>query len=141
MKSKCNLKHNKRIDEIDYQDWMLVYFPIMRKVIKGHQKIFFYMSDMALFNSYILHITIYSHKRYIYILTIDINVTEAILRNVQLPDYKILALSETFLPSTILGLFPKNIDPTPRKKNHIKILFVINTKYKVKRNRNARSVK
>lgn len=79
MKSKCNLKHNKRIDEIDYQDWMLVYFPIMRKVIKGYQKIFFYMSDMALFNSYILHITIYSHKRYIYILTIDINVTEAIL--------------------------------------------------------------
>lgn len=67
MKSKCNLKHNKRIDEIDYQDWILVYFPIMRKVIKGHQKIFFYMSDMALFNSYILHITIYSHKRYIYI--------------------------------------------------------------------------
>ena len=120
MKSKCNLKHNKRIDEIDYQDWMLVYFPIMRKVIKGYQKIFFYMSDMALFNSYILHITIYSHKRYIYILTIDINVTEAILRNVQLPDYKILALSETFLPSTILGLFSKKYRSDASKEKSYK---------------------
>ena len=49
MKPKCILKYNKGMDGIHQQDQMLACFPIMRKYSKGYRKVFFYMSDVALF--------------------------------------------------------------------------------------------
>lgn len=87
IKSICILEYNKGMDAVDRQDQILSCFPIMRKVIKGYQKLFFYISDMALFNTYIVHKAIHSRKKESYV-DYRIIIAEAILQVVKLPDYK-----------------------------------------------------
>lgn len=87
MKPKCILEYNKGMGGIDRQDQMLACFPIMRKVIKGYRKLFFYMSDIALFNTYIIHKTIHRPRKETYV-DYRLNIAELILKNVQLPDYE-----------------------------------------------------
>ncbi|KAF7383547.1 hypothetical protein HZH66_012897 [Vespula vulgaris] len=53
---KCILKYNKRMGTIDHQDQML--FPNYEKSHQRILKTFFYMSDIALFNTYIMHKTL-----------------------------------------------------------------------------------
>ncbi|KAK2575211.1 hypothetical protein KPH14_002631 [Odynerus spinipes] len=87
MKPKYIVEYNKGMGAVDHQDQMLACFPIMRKVMKGYRKLFFYISDMALFNTYIMQKTIYSRKRETYV-HYRVNVAEAILQIVKLSDYK-----------------------------------------------------
>lgn len=63
IKPKCIMEYNKGMGAVDHQGQMLSCFPIMRKVIKGYRKLFFYMSDMALFNTYIMHKIMYKKGR------------------------------------------------------------------------------
>lgn len=53
-KQKCVIEYNKGMIGIDRQNQMLACFPTMRKYMKGYWKIFFYLFDIALFNSYVL---------------------------------------------------------------------------------------
>lgn len=53
-KPNCVIDYNKGMGGIDLNDQMLACFPIMRKYIKGYKKLFFYMSDMGLFNTYVI---------------------------------------------------------------------------------------
>lgn len=107
-------------ETVDHQDQMLSCFPIMRKVIKGYRKLFFYISDMALFNTYIMHKIMRSRKRESYV-DYRVNIAEAILQNVQLPDYKMRGKSVSIEPLRLQAQywahFPKTIDLTPRKKH------------------------
>ncbi|XP_035737763.1 piggyBac transposable element-derived protein 4-like [Vespa mandarinia] len=120
IKPKSILEYNKGMGAVDYQDQILACFPIMKKVIKGYRKLFFYMSYMALFNTYIIHKAIHSRKRETYV-DYRINIAEAILQIVKLPDYKMHGKStsvETFrLQAQYWAHFLKNIDPTPRNKH------------------------
>lgn len=92
----------------------------MRKAIKGYRKLFFYMSDMALFNTYIMHKIMRSRKRETYV-DYRIKIAEAILQIVQLPDYKTRGKSASIeslrLQAQYWAHFPKTIDSTPRKKH------------------------
>lgn len=54
-KPKCIIEYNKGMIGVDRQDQMLACFPLMRKCLKGYRKMFFYLFDVALFNSFILH--------------------------------------------------------------------------------------
>ncbi|XP_015433735.1 PREDICTED: piggyBac transposable element-derived protein 4-like [Dufourea novaeangliae] len=54
-KPRCIVDYNEGMIGIDRHDQVLASFPIMRKFVKGYRKIFFYICDMALLNSYILY--------------------------------------------------------------------------------------
>ncbi|XP_017795072.1 PREDICTED: piggyBac transposable element-derived protein 4-like [Habropoda laboriosa] len=120
MKPKCIVEYNKGMGGVDRQDQALACFPIMRKAMKGYRKLFFYISDMALFNTYIMQKTIYSRKRETYV-DYRVNIAEAILQIVKLPDYKMRGKSSVETPLRLQARywahFPKNIDPTPRNKH------------------------
>jgi len=114
-KPKCILKYNKGMGGIDRQDQMLACFPIMR-VIKEYRKLFFYMSDIALFNTlFIIHKTIHRPRKETYV-DYRLKIAELILKNVQLPDYEKRgkpSLDETplRLQARYWAHFPKHIDP------------------------------
>ncbi|XP_017756490.1 PREDICTED: piggyBac transposable element-derived protein 4-like [Eufriesea mexicana] len=112
-KPKCIVEYNKGIGAVDHQDQMLSCFLIMRKVIKGYRKLFFYMSYMALFNTYIMHKIMRSRKRESYV-EYRVNIAGAILQNIQLPDYKTRGKSVSIEPLRLQAQycahFPKTID-------------------------------
>ena len=104
---------------IDLQDRMLACFPVMRKCMKGYRKVFFYLFDIALFNSYILFNKINTHKKQTYA-EYRIEIAQSLLKNVPLPEYiRKGRLSNGDLPERLdgkhWGHFPKHIDPTPSK--------------------------
>lgn len=54
MKPKCVMEYNRGMGGVDRQDQRLACFPVMRKFLKGYRKIFFYMVDMGIYNSFAL---------------------------------------------------------------------------------------
>lgn len=120
MKPKCIIEYNTGMGAVDHQDQMLACFSIMRKVMKGYRKLFFYISDMALFNTYIMQKTIYSRNWQTYV-DYRIDIAEAILQIVKLADYKMRGKPSAETPLRLRAQywahFPKSIDPTPRNKH------------------------
>lgn len=49
------LKYNEGMGGVDLQDSFLSSFKLMRKYVKSYTKIFFYIANIALLNSYILY--------------------------------------------------------------------------------------
>ncbi|KAK2578804.1 hypothetical protein KPH14_012833 [Odynerus spinipes] len=120
-KPKCVVEYNKGMIGVDRQDQMLACFPVMRKCMKGYRKIFFYLFDMALFNSYILYNKINIGKRQRYA-EYRVEIAELLLKNTPLPEYNRKGrLSNGDLPQRLHAQhwshFPKHIDPTPAKLN------------------------
>lgn len=118
MKPKCVIEYNHGMGGVDRQDQVLACFPVMRKFLKGYRKIFFYMFDMALFNSYVLYSKMQPKKNHYVNYRLD--VAEQLLKTLTLPDYKVRgrpALGDTplRLQARHWGHFPKHIDPTPKK--------------------------
>ena len=135
MKPKCILEYNKGMGRIDQQDQMLACFPIMRKYSKGYRKVFFYMSDMALFNTFIMYKTIHNRRNEGYV-DFRINIAEALLKNVKLPEYKKCGRSAPSedplrLQAQHWAHFPKHIDSTPLKKKPTRLCKVC-TKHKIR---------
>ncbi|XP_043593045.1 piggyBac transposable element-derived protein 4-like isoform X2 [Bombus pyrosoma] len=119
LKPKCIIEYNKGMIGIDRQDQMLACFPVMRKCMKGYRKVFFYLFDIALFNSYILFNKIDSNKKQTYA-EYRIEIAQSLLKNIPLPEYKRKGrLTNGDLPERLHGKhwghFPKHIDPTPSK--------------------------
>jgi len=54
IKPKVVIDYNNSMNAVDKQDQQLSSFPVMRKYSKGYKKMFFYMIDVAIFNSYAL---------------------------------------------------------------------------------------
>lgn len=52
IKPKVVLDYNNSMNAVDKQDQQLSSFPVMRRYAKGYKKMFFYMLDVAIFNSY-----------------------------------------------------------------------------------------
>ncbi|KAL2717623.1 piggyBac transposable element-derived protein 4-like [Vespula squamosa] len=121
LKPNCVIEYKKGMAGIKLQKQMLACFPIMRKFIKGYRKLFFYMSDMALFNTYIMKKKIYDQGKQTYV-DYRINIAEAILQHVQLPDYtrrgtSSLGITPLRLQAQYWSHFPKHIDATPKRKH------------------------
>ena len=135
-KPKCIVEYNKGMIGVDRQDQMLACFPLMRKCMKGYRKIFFYLFDMALFNSFILHNKINNEKRQGYA-EYKVKIAELLLENTPLPNYNRKGqLSNGDLPLRLQAQqwshFPKHIDPTPSNQ-HPKRRCVVCTKHKQRR--------
>ncbi|XP_066585582.1 piggyBac transposable element-derived protein 4-like [Prorops nasuta] len=121
LKPKCVIDYNMGMIGIDRQDQVLASFPIMRKFMKGYRKIFFYMCDMALLNSYILYNKTIMGKKQNYT-EYRLRIAEGILQTVPLQNYnRPEPVSNGDIPMRLQaqnwGHFPKHIDPTPLKKN------------------------
>lgn len=132
-KPKCIIDYNMEMIGIDRQDQVLSSFPIMRKFVKGYRKIFFYMCDMALFNSYILYNKNSMAKKQNYT-EYRLRIAEALLQTVPLQNYnRQESLSNGDIPMRLQvqhwNHFPKHIDPTPLKKNSTRVCKVC-TKHK-----------
>lgn len=92
----------------------------MRKFLKGYRKIFFYMFDMGLFNSYVLYCKIKAEKDHYVNYRLD--VAEQLLQNLALPDYNVRgcpAHGDTPLRLQAIrwGHLPRHIPETLKKKN------------------------
>ena len=61
MKPKVVIDYNNSMNAVDKQD-QLSSFPIMRRYAKGYKEMFFYMIDVAIFNSYALQKKITGEK-------------------------------------------------------------------------------
>ena len=133
-KPNCVIEYNNGMGGIDLNDQTLACFPIMRKYLKGYKKLFFYMSDMALFNTYILKKQLQDSGRQSYV-NYRIDIAEAILKYVQLPDYTRRLTSAGYetpmhLQAQYWAHFAKHIAPTPAKQHPTKTCKVC---YKHKR--------
>lgn len=118
-KPNCITEYNKRMNGIDLQDQILACFPVMRKYMKGYKKIFFYLFDIGLFNSYILRNKINNGKKQCYV-DCRINIAESLLENMPKPNYRERGqLSSGDMPERLHAKhwahFPKHIDPTASK--------------------------
>lgn len=87
IKPKCVIEYNHGMGGVDHQDQVLACFPLMRKFVKGYRKIFFYMFDMALFNSYVLYSKT-QPKRDHYV-NYRLDVSEQLLKKISLPNYNV----------------------------------------------------
>ncbi|KFM78172.1 PiggyBac transposable element-derived protein 4, partial [Stegodyphus mimosarum] len=87
IKPSCVIEYNNGMGGVDKNDQQLVCFPVMRKYMKGYKKLFFYMFDIALYNSYVLYKKINNTNK-IGIGSFRLDIAEKILQNVTLPDYK-----------------------------------------------------
>ncbi|XP_015437848.1 PREDICTED: piggyBac transposable element-derived protein 4-like [Dufourea novaeangliae] len=124
-KPNCVIDYNKGMGAIDLNDQMLACFPIMRKYIKGYKKLFFYMTDMGLYNTYVIKKQLQDPRRQSYV-NYRIDIAEAILKYVQLPDYtrrgKSAEIQTTMrLQAQYWAHFPKHIDATPSKEHPTRI--------------------
>lgn len=118
VKPQCVLEYNMGMGGVDRQDQVLAYFPIMRKYMKGYKKIFFYLTDMALFNSYVLYQQLI--KKIGHYTDFRIDVAEQLLSNINLPNYKLRGRPSMGDPPLRLqakqwGHFPRHIPPTASK--------------------------
>ncbi|XP_046404868.1 piggyBac transposable element-derived protein 4-like [Ischnura elegans] len=86
VKPQAVIDYNKQMNAVDRQDQQLASFSIMRRYAKGYRKIFFYIMDMALYNSYVLFQKVRGKK----LLFDDFreNVAEQILERVNVPEYR-----------------------------------------------------
>ncbi|KAG4074871.1 hypothetical protein HA402_009296 [Bradysia odoriphaga] len=126
-KPKCVIEYNRGMGGVDRQDQRLACFPVMRKFLKGYRKIFFYMVDMAIFNSFTFFCKVNSTKmQYV---SYRLDVAEQLLTSVALPDYNTRgrpAQSDTplRLQSKYWAHFPQHIPPTKKKQHPTRVCKV-----------------
>lgn len=127
IKPKCVIEYNHGMGGVDHQDQVLACFPVMRKFVKGYRKIFFYLLDMGMFNSYVLYSKMKATKNHYVSFRLD--VAEQLLQNLSLPDYNTRgrpAHGDTPLRLQAIhwGHFPRHIPETLKKKNPTRVCKV-----------------
>jgi hypothetical protein len=127
LKSKCIIDYNMGMLGVDRQDQLLASYPVMRKFMKGYRKIFFYLCDMAFFNSYVLFNKSNKTKKQNYT-SFRLKIAETILKNVLSENNVEKGFNEDNftlrLKAKQYGHFPKHIDPTASKKNPTRVCKV-----------------
>ncbi|XP_042145916.1 piggyBac transposable element-derived protein 4-like [Ixodes scapularis] len=122
IKPSCVLDYNIGMGGVDKQDQMVACFPLMRKLVKGYQKIFFYVMDIAVFNSYVIYKKLSGDCRTKNFVDFRLDLAEEILESVKLPDYKTRGRPSNGdtplrLQAKCWGHFVQHIAPTEKKKN------------------------
>ena len=120
VKPECVNEYNKGMGGVDKQDQVLACFPIMRKCMKGYKKIFFYMVDIALYNTHVLHSKIHGRKQNFTNFRLDI--AEQLLSKIALPNYNIRGHpSQGDTPLRLEAKnwchFPEHVPQTSKKQN------------------------
>lgn len=126
-KPRLCLEYQNGMKGVDFQDQVTALFPIMRRTVKGYRKIFFYILDICLFNSYIVHQALVNKRTHFKDFRIAIE--RQLLESINLPDYKVRGRPSN--GTTTLRLqaknwahFPMRIPETANKKNPSKRCFV-----------------
>src|SRR5215475_11237864 len=52
-KPKCVIDYNRHMQGVDAVDQCLAYYPLIRKTVKWPKKVFFFLLQCCLFNSYV----------------------------------------------------------------------------------------
>jgi hypothetical protein len=112
IKPKVVIDYNNSMNAVDKQDQQPSSFPVMRKYAKGYRLVFFYVIDVAIFNSYELQKKITGKKQHF--TEFRIQLAEMMIESVVLPDYprhsRVLPLSvfRLFIGPTLLSSFPQS---------------------------------
>jgi hypothetical protein len=134
-KPKPVLDYQDGMKGVDLQDQVMALFLIMRRTVKGYRKLFFYLLDICVFNSFVVYCTFAKRKKQY--TDFRVAVTTQLLENVQLPDYKVRGQPSSSatplrLQEKYWAHFPTHIPSTEKKKNPSKRCFVC-SKQKKKR--------
>jgi hypothetical protein len=126
-KPKPVLDYQDETKGVDLQDQVTALFPIMRRTVKGYRKIFFYLLDICVFNSFVVY-CIFAERKKRYT-DFRVAVATQLLENVQLPDYKVRgrpssSVTPLRLQAKYWAHFPTHIPSTEKKKNPSKLCFV-----------------
>ena len=121
------LEYQNGMKGVDLQDQVTALFPIMRRTVKGYRKIFFYILDICLFNSYIVHQALVNKTAHFTDFRIAIG--RQLLESINLPDYKVRGRPSSGptplrLQAKNWAHFPMRIPETANKKNPSKRCFV-----------------
>jgi hypothetical protein len=118
---------------VDLQDQMTALFPVMRRTVKGYRKIFFYLLDICIFNSFIVHHKITGRKKKNFS-DFRVCIAEQLLESVTLPEYSAKGRPFSSTPLRLQAKnwahFPMNIPPTEKKKKPTKRCVVCYSKGK-----------
>nr|XP_037283985.1 piggyBac transposable element-derived protein 4-like [Rhipicephalus microplus] len=130
LKPQVVLDYNRGMGGVDREDQQLASFPIMRRYAKGYKKIFFYIMDIAVYNSYVLFGKA-TGKRLHYT-DWKVNLAEAIFEEVTLPLYRgrrnpLIAPTPMCLQASEWAHFPRQILPNKVKKNPSRLCLVCNS--------------
>ena len=55
LKPRCIIEYNQHMSEVDRLDQMISYYPFTRKTMKWPKKVFFYLLEISLYNSFVLY--------------------------------------------------------------------------------------
>lgn len=120
IKPKSVTDYNKGMLGVDVQDQFLSSHTIMRRCVKSYKKLFFYLIDMTMFNSFCIWKKIWKKKMHYY--EYRLNIVEQILLNITLPEKTSpgrpsLQENPLRLQSKSWGHFPMAISRTEKKTN------------------------
>lgn len=62
-KPSCIVAYNSKMSGVDHVDQMLAYYPCTRKSIKWTKKVFFYLTQICVHNSYVLYKSMCKNKK------------------------------------------------------------------------------
>jgi len=133
IKPKVVIDYNNSMNAVDKQDQQLSSFPVMHKYSKGYKKMFFYMIDVAIFNSCALQKKITGKKQHF--TEFRIQLAELMIESVVLPDYPRRGRpqqgpSPVRLQALHWAHFVQFIPPNPKKKNPCRDCVVCKVKKK-----------
>ncbi|XP_063233662.1 piggyBac transposable element-derived protein 4-like [Bacillus rossius redtenbacheri] len=120
MKPRVVINYNTWMGGVDKQDQQLASFPNMRRYVKGYKKVFFYVMDMALYNTYLLWMSVTGKKAKYSAFRID--VMEELMASLTLPHYqrrgrRSAGDTPMRLQAAHWAHFPRFIPPNPGKQN------------------------
>jgi hypothetical protein len=120
-KPKCAIEYQKGMGGVDLQDQVTALFPIMRRTVKGYRKIFFYILDMCMINSFIVYHKISGKKKTGYS-DFRTCIAQQLLESAQLPEYSVRGRPSSSttpmrLQAKAWAHFPMHIPPTEKRKN------------------------
>jgi hypothetical protein len=132
-KTNVVIDYNTSMNAVDKQDQHLSSFPVMRRYAKGYKKLFFYMMDVAIFNSFELQKKITGKKQTF--AEFRILLAEMMIESVVLPDYPRRGRpqqgpSPVRLQASYWAHFVQFIPPNPVKKTPCRDCVVCKAKKK-----------
>lgn len=129
MKPKQIIEYNQGMLAVDRQDQVLSYNPVMRRYVKGYVKIFFYLFEVSMFNSFVVYKKL-SGKSKQHFSEYKTNLAEQITQSIRLRPRTSPGRPSTSNPMRLQGRlhFPMTIPATPSKPMPTKRCLVCSSK-------------
>ena len=116
IKPQCVLSCNKEMNGVDRSDQQASAYQCVRKCVKWYKKLFFYILDMCIVNSYLLHIELTETR--LTLLDFWLKLVAALLESSALPAYRLRGRPQSLeSPARLLGRhFPSYLPATEAKE-------------------------